>query len=352
MTGQACPACGTVAEGPEAACRSCGQVLHCSNGHTAGEAGQKFCRTCGERLVTAPAPAQARRLPAWFLPAAAAGVVVVVAAIAWLALAGGSDDEDRAIAPLAGVPTQARSGAASPGASSATTSASPATTTAPAGASATPAGAVTAAVPSATVTNPPTPTPTPTNRPPTIAPTSTPLPAPALRAVPLAASKVVSSGLAPGATYDTATIRVQIDPFRTLWVAWNNTEQLVVQRAERPGALLLGPGGFGTDDQIEVTVRAPGGTQFTATLDRNDAFGRSSGPQNVLFGTAADAPDVFRISPTFASPPSEVFIFDEGGTHNSVFTAAGEYEFTFRFINGFTDAGGHSAVYLLVFARP
>lgn len=216
----------------------------------------------------------------------------------------------------------------------------------------------TATAPATAPAPPPTPTATatvPLAAPtPTLAPTATSAPPPALpaiKAVFVVAAKN-ATGLTQGQSYSSASITATIDPAKTRWVAWNNVSSLALTRPERPGAALLGPGGFGTDDYIDVTVTNPRGEKLTIALDKNDSVGRSSGPQNVIFGTAADAPDVYRQSPSFASPPGEVSIFNEGGTHNAIFTVAGEYRFDFSFINGFTATGGHQDVYLLVFASP
>ena len=348
-----CPHCGASPGVSSQFCPSCGGPLFCPVGHAVLDAGQRFCLTCGVPLA-GERPAVEIQRRNWRAPVIA-GVAALALAVAGgcLIFAGGDDEGSKQASPR-GVTTPAgRAASPAPAGSAAAAASSPSTaaaagamTVAPTAAAGTATTTATALPqPTATPPAPPTSTPVPATVPPT------PAPAPAIRSVPVA-NATVSSGLAPGVVYDTATVRVQIDPARTLWVAWNNTPGVSMQRPERPGAALLGPGGYGTDDHIEVTVRAPGGATATVVLDRNDAFGRSTGPQNVIFGTAAAAPDVFRISPPFATPPNEVFIFDEGGTHNGLFTGAGEYEFTFKFINAYTGDGGHAAIYLLVFATP
>jgi hypothetical protein len=176
-------------------------------------------------------------------------------------------------------------------------------------------------------------------------------PEPELRAEKVLSARTVASGLQPGEEYDSGSITVRIDPGTTAWVAWNNAAEPSLQRAERPGEALLGPGGFGTDDYIEVTVTNPDGEKLTVVLDRNDALGRSSGPQNVIFGAAGAAPGVVRISPPFANPPNQVTIFDEGGTHNEIFDRTGNYTFDFRFVNAYTNSGAHQDIYLLIAAK-
>ena len=196
-------------------------------------------------------------------------------------------------------------------------------------------------------------------------PTSTPAPEPEPTATPMAATFVTGafgtgSAERDGAEYDFASVSLFIDPAVTNWIAWNNAPEVVVSRASRPGEVFLGPGGFGTDDLISLTVVSPDGGSLTVDLDRNDATGRWSGPQNVIFGSAAAAPDVFRQYPsfapvpgpgdTFAGPNTEFFI-DEAGSHNAIFTTAGTYEFRFSFRNTATKSAGHPDIYLLVDTR-
>ena len=349
-----CPHCGAGQDGRNQFCPQCGGPVLCPAGHPVLDAGQRFCLVCGVPLDGQKELAGSRERN--WRPLVLAGIAgAAVLALAGCFVFGRHDDEGSTRASTArttATPTKAGSlqPSGSPGTANTTpTAAASAATVVPtlAGQGAVPAATTAPAFPQPTATPPPPPAASPTPVPATVPPT----PVPAVRSVPVA-NAMTSAGLAPGAVYDTATVRIQIDPAKTSWVAWNNTPGVSVQRPERPGAVLFGPGGYGTDDHIELTVRAPGGATSTAILDRNDAFGRSSGPQNVIFGTAAAAPDVFRISPPFATPPSEVLIFDEGGTHNAVFTSAGEYEFTFKFINAFTGDGGHAAIYLLVFGTP
>jgi hypothetical protein len=88
-------------------------------------------------------------------------------------------------------------------------------------------------------------------------------------------------------------------------------------------------------------------------MDQNDAFGVSFGPQNVIFGTAAAAPDALRITPFFASPPNARLVFNEAGAFNSFFnTNFGLYTFDFAFNDVFCCGFGHNNVYLLVDSNP
>lgn len=131
--------------------------------------------------------------------------------------------------------------------------------------------------------------------------------------------------------YQTASVTVPVDPSQTAWIAWNDTPSVVGD--------YLGPGGFGTDDFISLTVTNPASTALTLNIDWNDASGNSSGPQNVIFGEADDAPDVNRSS---TGP------INEGGAFNSVFTISGNYTFKFDFYNDHSYSYGHGNIYLLV----
>jgi hypothetical protein len=166
-----------------------------------------------------------------------------------------------------------------------------------------------------------------------------------------ALSQDFGSGEWTGVEYDAASISLVIDPATTEWIAWNNTPGVSLGRETRPGQAFLGPGGFGTDDYIDLTIVNPAGEVLTVKLDHNDPYGRWEGPQNVIFGSAAASPDVFRQYPAFADPPSKEFFIDESGSHNAIFTSAGEYEFRFSFRNRFTTSASHPDIYILVSGR-
>lgn len=166
-------------------------------------------------------------------------------------------------------------------------------------------------------------------------------------------SAFVTSSSSPGAQYDFASVSRFLDPALTSWVAWNNVATVALSNAGcsafAGGAAgkCLGPGGFGTDDFIQLTVVNPLSVSLTVNLDQNTALGNSSGQQNVIFGTASAAPDAIRTSPFFGSPPSVTTIFNEAGAFNSIFTIAGTYIFNFSFRNSFTNSAGHQDIYLL-----
>lgn len=155
--------------------------------------------------------------------------------------------------------------------------------------------------------------------------------------------------------YDLASVTVFIDPSVTNWIAWNDTPTVSRTDASFPGQFFLwGGGGFGTDDFIVLTVTNPGGTSLAVNMDLNDAFGAHlvpSNKMNVIFGTAAAAPNALRID-AFGSTAGTRRVFNEAGGHNSVFTTAGNYTFQFSFRNQFGSAAGHSNVYLLVDSNP
>ena len=154
-----------------------------------------------------------------------------------------------------------------------------------------------------------------------------------------------------GIEYDSASVNVFIDPGSTLWIAWNNAPDLIVTRESRPGERFLGPGGFGTDDFIRLTITDPNGFGVYQDLDFNDAHGRWDYTQNVIFGLPEDAPDVFRQHPAFADPPNEEFFIDEKGAFGNIFTIAGDYRFDFSFRNKYSSSASHPDIYLLIASR-
>jgi hypothetical protein len=154
-----------------------------------------------------------------------------------------------------------------------------------------------------------------------------------------------------GIEYDSASVNVFIDPGSTLWIAWNNAPDVFLTRESRPGERFLGPGGFGTDDFIQLTITNPDGFGVYQDLDFNDAYGRWQYTQNVIFGLPEDAPDVFRQHPSFAEPPNEEFFIDEQGAFGDVFTVAGDYRFDFSFRNKYGNSASHPVIYLLIAGR-
>jgi hypothetical protein len=154
-----------------------------------------------------------------------------------------------------------------------------------------------------------------------------------------------------GIEYDSASVSVFIDPESTLWIAWNNAPDVVLTREARPGERFLGPGGFGTDDFIRLTITDPDGFGVYQDLDFNDAHGCWDYTQNVIFGLPEDTPDVFRQYPAFAEPPNEEFFIDEKGAFGDIFTVAGDYRFDFSFRNKYSNSASHPDIYLLIAGR-
>lgn len=147
--------------------------------------------------------------------------------------------------------------------------------------------------------------------------------------------------------FDFASTSVFVDPSLTEWIAWNNTADVVVADPGCSGGVCLGPPGFGVDDFIRLTVTNPAGSSLTIDIDQNSGGGVSFGPQNVIFGTAAAAPDARRTG--FGNLNQ---IFDEAGVFDSIFTTPGSYIFDFSFQNVFATAASHPDTYLLISSVP
>lgn len=145
--------------------------------------------------------------------------------------------------------------------------------------------------------------------------------------------------------YFTATVRACIEPDLVSWIAWDNTPG-----AGSPGR--SGPLKGGVDDFIELTVVSPSGQSSTIKMDQNDAMGAPFGPQQVIFGSPSDSPDVHRTVP-FGPRAGEHLTLDEGGAFNSMMTVPGTYVFTFRFRDNTHGLGphGHAKVFLLSKSR-
>lgn len=163
-----------------------------------------------------------------------------------------------------------------------------------------------------------------------------------------------SSSAGAGAEYDFATVTQFFDPALTSWIAWGDDFDetynplfagLASCTAFIGGAAgtCVGQHGFGTDDFIRLKITNPSATSLQLDIDVNDAFGNSSGAQMVLFGTAANAPDVRRYNFSTAT----YYAINEAGAFNAIFTTAGNYTFDFSFRNQHTSTAGHPYIYLL-----
>lgn len=148
------------------------------------------------------------------------------------------------------------------------------------------------------------------------------------------------TGAGAGPGFANATVDVFVDPAVTDWIAWHDqTLPTDVGGQDFVGSYTW----IAVDDYLNLTVTNPSGASLTVQMDYNDAFGTSTGPQAVIFGTAADAPNVERWN------LSQVHkTFDEPGAFNGLFTSAGNYTFSFSFYNIWTRNYGMPDVYLLV----
>lgn len=165
----------------------------------------------------------------------------------------------------------------------------------------------------------------------------------------------------PSDPYDTARISIFINPGLTKWIAWNSVTKVETVNPSCSGYYGNPSGGLcigtTTDDFIEMTVTNPLGQSQMVRMDENTGHGNSFGPQNIVFGTASNAPDAIRISPSFGTPPNTTTIFNEPGTHNSLFTVAGVYTFQFNWRDIFgappngKNGNGHPITYLLQYSE-
>ena len=82
---------------------------------------------------------------------------------------------------------------------------------------------------------------------------------------------------------------VYIDPAQTNWIAWHNQTTPYVHSS---GQLFVGSYTWlGVDDYLTLTITDPLGNTLTRTMDDNGSYGDPFGPQAVIFGTAAAAPN-------------------------------------------------------------
>jgi len=152
-----------------------------------------------------------------------------------------------------------------------------------------------------------------------------------------------------GAGYLNVSMSTYIDPSITNWIAWHDrTTPTVVGGVDYVGSYSW----IAVDDYFDLTITNPTGTSATLRMDYNDAWALSSGPQAVIFGTAAAAPNVARWgaswSPSSAGTAANPKIFDEAGAFNSLFTTAGTYSFSFKSGNTGASYVSYPDMYLLV----
>ena len=143
------------------------------------------------------------------------------------------------------------------------------------------------------------------------------------------------------------TVTQPVDLDRTNWIAWNEFATLTAADPSQPNTLLLGKPSIGVNDFLRLTVTNPTGNALTLDIDQNDGGANSFGPQAVIFGQADTAPDVFR----FNELNGQSFLFDEGGSHNSIFTDSGNYQFDFSFRNN-SGTGAQNGTWLLTDIDP
>ena len=149
--------------------------------------------------------------------------------------------------------------------------------------------------------------------------------------------------------WGTATLTLALDPAANTWIGWSNQNSLAAYagtNASRAGeGIIVGA----IDDSVDITVTNPAGNSLTVRFNDNTAYGNAVAavPQNILYGTAAAAPDAFSVSPSYGNPPNAELLLDESGPFAALFTGAGNYTFKFDFVNVYTNLAGYPDVYLL-----
>lgn len=151
--------------------------------------------------------------------------------------------------------------------------------------------------------------------------------------------------------YDSATVTVYVDPATTLWIAWNDSDTVRDIGARTSGCSLgeawaghcFGPFFGSTNDAVDITVVNPQSTAQTIRYDNNSTFNVPTDQQSVIYGNANDAPDSLRNDFN-----DTLYILDEAGAHNGVFTTAGFYDFTFSWVDVYGPVRGHPDTWLLM----
>jgi hypothetical protein len=154
------------------------------------------------------------------------------------------------------------------------------------------------------------------------------------------------SGSGGANPYRTVTLdNIFIDPTTTNWIAWHTqTTPHLENGKEWVGGYSNGVV-YGMDDYFFLTITDQNGNSSSRVrMDYNDGSANSSGPQAVIFGEAAVAPDVRRQNWSGVET-----IFNEAGAFNSWFSSrsGGNYSFLFEFYNG-SGSYGHPELHMLV----
>lgn len=148
------------------------------------------------------------------------------------------------------------------------------------------------------------------------------------------------SPVAVGATYDSASITVFIDPAATNWMALSIGTNLTSGLPNLAGIPSIQSPQM--NDRIQLTVSFGASTTST-TLDQNDAFNQYIGNQAVFFGSFSS---VGRFN---GSTTATYLGLPETGALTSFFLShgAGNYVLTVNSINDFSSDAGHGTIYLL-----
>ena len=144
-----------------------------------------------------------------------------------------------------------------------------------------------------------------------------------------------------------------IDPSKTNWIGLHNTTAPSTN-SSLPGRQYIGGAPFVhwiglVNDYLSLTItNTATGASLTQQMDYNNGVGNESGIQSVIFGTAADAPDVHRLEDPFGS--RTWVTFDEAGAFNSFFQTAATYDFRMTYGNtgGNSYSQDHDDIYFLV----
>jgi hypothetical protein len=167
----------------------------------------------------------------------------------------------------------------------------------------------------------------------------------------------VTQGIALEATYDGASLSVELDPAAYDWIAFSGAPSI---QDVGTGAVERIPDGIpdlvfpNVDDYMVIVVAKDGVTSDPIIIHDRDAFGTPIGNQAVISGTHPSVWLVSRIDWSTDPVTSYTDTVVETGVLTEFFAAngAGTYTFDVKFVNKWTGAVAHGPVYLLAGVTP